>query len=156
MPSFFSSLLDDGEDVFLADDEVLFTVDLHLRAGVLAEQHAVALLHLEGDDLAVVGEPAGADRDHLGLLRLLLGGVGDDDPALRLGFFLDALDEDAVMQRTHLHGKQNLRSPAADLGRRTALLGVDPACAGSWHSAPPTAKARAMYREQYVGQGDFG
>src|SRR5882724_1624691 len=36
--------------------------------------------------------------------RLLLGGVGNDDPALLDLFLLEPLDEDAVMQRTNLHG----------------------------------------------------
>jgi hypothetical protein len=36
-------------------------------------------------------------------LRLFLGGIGDVDAALGLLFLLDALDQDAVMQRTHLH-----------------------------------------------------
>jgi hypothetical protein len=39
---------------------------------------------------------AGADGDDLAFLRLFLRGVGDDDPALGLLFFLDAPDEDAV------------------------------------------------------------
>ena len=42
-----SSLLEHGEDVVLAHDQVLLAVDLDLGAGVLAEQHAVALLHVE-------------------------------------------------------------------------------------------------------------
>src|SRR5205814_677883 len=40
-------LLDDPEDFFLADDEVLDAGDLHFGAGVLAEQDAVAGLHVE-------------------------------------------------------------------------------------------------------------
>jgi len=36
--------------------------------------------------------------DDLALLRLLLGGVRDDDAALRLLFAFQALDDDAVMQ----------------------------------------------------------
>ena len=54
-------------------------------------------------DLAAVVAGAGADGDDFAFLRLFLGGVGDDDPALGLGFFLDALDEDAVAKRTKRH-----------------------------------------------------
>ena len=48
-------------------------------------------------DLAVAG------GDDLALLRLFLGGVGDDDPADLLFAFLDALDDDAVVQRSDVH-----------------------------------------------------
>ena len=48
-------------------------------------------------DLAVAG------GDDLALLRLFLGGVGDDDPADFLFAFLDALNNDAVVQRSDVH-----------------------------------------------------
>jgi hypothetical protein len=53
---------------------------------------------------AVVLDFAGACRDHLALLRLLFGGVWDDDPADSLFAFLQALDEDAVVERSDIHG----------------------------------------------------
>ena len=43
------------------------------------------------------------DRDHLGLLRLLFGGVGNDDPAGGLFFCFDAAHENSVVQRTKCH-----------------------------------------------------
>src|SRR5262249_9574604 len=73
-----SSGLDHAEDVFLAEDQVFDAVQLDLAARVLAEQHPVALLHVERQDLAVLAL-AGPDGDHLTLLGLLLGGVGNDD-----------------------------------------------------------------------------
>src|SRR5207253_11274942 len=75
-------LLENGEDVVLAHDQVLLVVDLHLGAGVLPEQDLVPGLHVERDLLALVGDFAVADGDHLGLLGLLLGRVRDNDPAL--------------------------------------------------------------------------
>ena len=48
---------------------------------------------VHGDALAVLVAGAGADGDDFAFLRLFLGGVGDDDPALGLGFFFDASDE---------------------------------------------------------------
>jgi len=51
---------------------------------------------------AVTG--AGAGGDHFAFLRLFLRGVGDDDPALGLFFFLHALDDHAILQRSNLHG----------------------------------------------------
>ena len=48
-------------------------------------------------DLAVAG------GDDLALLGLFLGGVGDDDPADLLFAFLEALNNDAVVQRSDVH-----------------------------------------------------
>src|SRR5512133_4132890 len=97
--------LDHAEDVLLAHDEVLLAVDLALGAAVLREEDAVAGLHVERPDLAVLQHLAVADGDHLALDRLLLRRVGDDDAALRLLLLLHALHDDAVLQRTDLrHG----------------------------------------------------
>src|SRR5262245_50757118 len=102
--------LENGEDVLFTQNEVVVPVDLHFVAGVLAEQDAVAGLHVEGDALAVVGDLAVASGDDLPALRLFFRRVGNDDAAdLLLALFL-ALDEDAVMQRTDFHG------PLASLG----------------------------------------
>src|SRR5829696_4325453 len=102
------ALGDDAHDVgFLHDQEVL-TVDAHLGAGPLAEQHAVSGLDVERDDLAALVPGARADGDDLALLRLFLRGVGDDDAALRLLLGLDTADDDAVVQRTELHAKASL------------------------------------------------
>ena len=54
-------------------------------------------LHVERLALAVVLDLALADGDDLALLRLFLGGVGDDDSADLLLAFLDALNDDAVV-----------------------------------------------------------
>src|SRR5213594_5240709 len=97
-------LLENGEDVFLAQDEIFLVVDLDLGAGVLAEQDLVGGLHVEGDPLAVVADLTSPDGDYLALLRLLLGRVRDDDPAPADLLLLEPLDEDAVVQRTNLHG----------------------------------------------------
>src|SRR5262245_55382952 len=96
-------LLENGEDVFLAHDEVFLVVDLDLGARVLPEQDLVAGLHVERDLLPVVADLAGPDRDHLALLRLFLGGVRDDDSAPAHLLLLETLDHDAIVQRTHLH-----------------------------------------------------
>src|SRR5205814_2125860 len=73
------------EQVVLAHDQVLLAVDLDLGAAVLAEQHAVAGLDLGRDDLAVLVALARADGDHLGLDRLLLGRIGDEQTTRGLG-----------------------------------------------------------------------
>src|SRR5688572_3683586 len=70
-----------AEDVVLAQDHVIDAVDLDFGAAVLADEHAITLLDVERDDLAFLGLAARAHRHHLTLLRLLLGGVRNDDSA---------------------------------------------------------------------------
>src|SRR5438093_5840492 len=112
----WSSLLENGEDVFLAQDQVVFAVDLDLVAGILAEQDAIALLDVQRNALPVLVDLPGADRLDRRALRLLFRRVRDDDPAdLLLALFL-ALDEDPIVQRTNL-----LHSPPASLS-----------CGGHW------------------------
>src|SRR5215831_7093693 len=85
------ALLDDTHDVALLHDQELFAVDLDLGARPLAEQDAVADLDVDGDQLAGLVPAARADRDHLALRGLLLGGIGDDDAAGALLLGIDAL-----------------------------------------------------------------
>src|SRR6516164_3224066 len=104
LPKLSKALLEHREDVFLAHDQVLFAVQIHFRAAVLAEQDPVAGLHAHGLALAVVVHLAGPGRDHAALLRLLLGGVGDDDPARRLFLAVQSLHEDPIVQGSNFHG----------------------------------------------------
>ena len=69
----------------------------------LPNRMSVAGLDVERDALAVVLDLAVAGGDDLALLGLFLGGVGDDDPADLLFAFLDALNDDAVVQRSDVH-----------------------------------------------------
>src|SRR5438309_10584435 len=96
-------LLENGEDVFLAHDEVFLVVDLDLGARILAEQDLGAGLHVEGNLLPIVADLSRSDGDHLALLRLLLRGVRDDDPASLDLLLLQTFDHDSIVQRTHLH-----------------------------------------------------
>src|SRR5713101_2269768 len=102
---YFPELLDDGEHILLAQDQVLLVVQLDLGARVLAEEDLVAGLHVPGDLLALVVHLPVPNRDHLALLALFLGGVRDDDAALLDLFLVLPLDEDAVVQRTNLHSQ---------------------------------------------------
>src|SRR5437867_1965760 len=103
------------ENVVLAQNHVFGALDLDVGPAVLADQHAIALLHLDGDALAVLGHAAGAHRHHLALLRLLLGGVGNDDAAALRLQFLDAANQDAVGERPDVHRSEEhtseLQSP---------------------------------------------
>ena len=59
-------------------------IELHLLAGVLAEQDRVAGLDVERHALAVLVGLAEAGGEHLAVLRLLLRGVGHDERARQL------------------------------------------------------------------------
>src|SRR5688572_24776860 len=95
--------LDHREHFVFTHDQVVLVIDAYFLTGVLAEQDGVALLDVEGDTLTVLVSLAGADSDHLALLRLFLGRIRDDDAADFLFFFLDALHEDAVVERSQSH-----------------------------------------------------
>src|SRR5947209_6400523 len=97
------SLFDDAEDVVLAQNQMLFTVDLHFGARVLAEEHGVAGLHVELADFSILENLAVADGNDLALDGLLFGTVGDDDAALALLFFLDPRGDHAVLQQSNRH-----------------------------------------------------
>src|SRR5205823_12877373 len=90
-------------DVAFLHDQVLDAIDLDLGARPLAEQHPVAGLDVDRDQLARLVAPAGADGDDLALLRLFLGGIGNDDPSRALFLGVNALDDDTVVKRTELH-----------------------------------------------------
>src|SRR5215212_1430499 len=76
LPAACRLLVDDGEDVLLAEDQELLVLQLELGAGVLGEEHDVADLDVHLQSRALV-----ADGEHLAALRLLLAGVGQDDAA---------------------------------------------------------------------------
>src|SRR6185369_401882 len=93
--------LDDAEDFVLAEDQTLLAFDLDLAARVLAEQDAVAGLHVERDGLPVVVLLAFAHRQDFAFLRLLLRAVGDDDAAGALLLaIVDALHDQPVVKWT--------------------------------------------------------
>src|SRR4249919_1546659 len=96
------SVRDDRQDVLLADDEKLVTVDLELGPGVLRVEDLVAALDVHGLALAVIEDAAGAGGDDRALLGLLLGGVGQDDAALGHLLAGARLDDHAVAQRAKL------------------------------------------------------
>src|SRR5438128_1599855 len=126
--AFSSSALDHAEDVFLAHDQVFFAVELDLGAGILAEQHGVAGLDVERDHLPVLADLSLPDGDDLPLLRLLLGGIGDDDAALGLlDLLLEALHDYPVLKwpDLHAHGSFRERKPVSD-GKSGATVIMPP------------------------------
>src|SRR3981081_1328838 len=96
-------LIEHAHDVALLHDEVIDAVELDLGAGPFSEQDAVARLQVDRHQVALVVAATGTDGDDLAFGGLLLGGVGNDDPACGLVLGIDALDHDAVVKRTKLH-----------------------------------------------------
>src|ERR1700730_6910806 len=96
-------LIEHAHDVALLHDEVIDAVDLDLGAGPFSEQHAVASLQVDRDQLAVLVAATGTDGDDLAFGGFLLRGIGNDNPACGLVFGVDARDHDAVVKRTKLH-----------------------------------------------------
>src|ERR1039458_6154146 len=95
-----SALFQHAQNLVLFEDQVLFSIELYFGAGVLAEQDAVAGFDFGRHALAGLQQFAAAHGLHFSLLRLFFGGVWNDDaPALGFALF-QALDHDAVVQRT--------------------------------------------------------
>src|SRR5579871_2911728 len=92
-----------AHDVGLLHDQEFLAVELDLGSRPFAEQHAVADLEVNRNELAAFVTPARAHRGDLALRRLFLGGVRNDDAALGLFFRVDALDDDAIVQGTKFH-----------------------------------------------------
>src|ERR1700756_2333718 len=97
------SVGENAHDVAFLHDQQLLAVDLDLGARPLAEQHAVADLDVDRDQLAALITAAGADGDDFALRGLFLGGVRNNDAGSGLLFSFDALDHDAVVKRTEFH-----------------------------------------------------
>src|SRR4029078_2369182 len=85
-------LVDHAHDVALLHDQVIDAVELDLGAGPFSEQDAVARLQVARYQVALVVAATRADGDDLAFGRLLLRGIGNDDPACGLVFGTDALD----------------------------------------------------------------
>src|SRR5919108_512137 len=79
--SFKESLLDLGQHVRLAEHEQVLALHRDVRAAVLAVKDLLALGDIERDALLAILVPTTVpDSEHLPLLGLLLGRVGQDDP----------------------------------------------------------------------------
>src|SRR3954451_18003478 len=92
-------LLHHGEQVAGGEHEVVLAAVTDLGAAVLRVDDHVADVHVERNAVAVVVDAAGAHGDDRALLRLLLGGVRDDQTGGGGGLGLVGLDHDPVLQR---------------------------------------------------------
>src|SRR6185437_2147549 len=100
---FGGSVGENAHDVALFHDQQLLAVDLDLGARPLAEQHAVADLNVDRDQLAGLVATTGADGDDFALGGLFLDSVGNGDATSGFVFGIDAFDHDPVVERTELH-----------------------------------------------------
>src|SRR6202022_1272441 len=94
---------ENAHDVALFHDQEILAVELDLGAGPFAEQHAVADLEIDRNQLAGLVTAARTNRRDFALRRLFLGAVGNDDAASGFVFGTDALDHDAVVERAEFH-----------------------------------------------------
>src|SRR2546422_9026626 len=94
-------LADDREHIGLAKYQELVVIDGDFAAAVLPVKNFVTDLELHRDaDILLI--PAGADSDYLALLRLLLGGVGNEESTAHLLRVLERLDDDAIGEGSDL------------------------------------------------------
>jgi hypothetical protein len=87
-------LLEDTEDIALAHEHALAAVDFDFGAAVFRDEDFVSDFNGELDDLALL-VLAISQGQHFGFLGLFLGGVREEDAALRFCFAeFDALHKD--------------------------------------------------------------
>src|SRR6478672_9746756 len=84
-------------DVGLLHDEEFIAIDLHFCARPFAAHHPIARFEIDRKQLAGFVTAARANGDNLALLGLFLGGVRNDNSALRFLFAFKAAKDDAVM-----------------------------------------------------------
>src|SRR5262249_31157148 len=84
-------------------DHVLDAVELDFGPRPLAEQHPVADLDVDRDELAALIAPPGADANALSFVSFFLRGTRNDDPAAGLLFSFDPFDDDAIVKWTEFH-----------------------------------------------------
>src|SRR5712675_1272426 len=94
---------ENAHDVALLHDQQFLAVELDLGARPFAKQHAVANLEVDRDQFASFVAATRADGGDFALRGLLLGTVRNDDAASGFVFGIDALDHDAVVERTEFH-----------------------------------------------------
>src|SRR3569832_1464789 len=93
----------------MAAKEVKFSVDARdkmLRGVDILADAVKVTLGPKGRNVVLdksFGAGAGAGGDALALLRLFLGGIGDDDAPGGLLLGLDPADEHPIMERTEFH-----------------------------------------------------
>ena len=91
-------MMSDSFMIRSSSPSILTSVPDHLQNSMVAN------LDVDGDELPILVAAAWADGDDLALGGFFLGGVRNDDATGRLILGIDALNDDAVVERTKLHG----------------------------------------------------
>jgi hypothetical protein len=91
-------------DIMGIIDEPVSKNNLDLSARPFAEQHAITSFDIDRNELAGLIAATRAHSYDLALGRLFLSGIRDDDATGGFLLGIDALDNDAVVKRTKLHG----------------------------------------------------
>src|SRR6266567_7474092 len=99
-----SSFHQHPHQVAFLHDQVLDAVELDFGPRPLAEQHAVADLDIDRDELAALIATTRSDGNDLPFLRFFLRGIRDDDAATAFLFSFDPFDDDAIVKWTEFHG----------------------------------------------------
>src|SRR5712675_1509386 len=140
-------LVDDCQHVASGQDQVLLAVVLDLGAAVLAVDDDVALRHVQRNPLVAILVPAAwADCDDGAFLRLLLGGVRNDQTGRGRGLGLVGLHENLVLESLDLHLRHDWSPPlfGSGPGRSPGLeLAADPGVARTVQLPDESAFGRA-------------
>src|SRR4029077_13994071 len=99
----FGDSADFHQDFLFTEDEVLLAVDIDVDARVFAEEDAVTDFHIECHAMAFFNL-ASSDGHYFTLMRFFFRRIGDNDPAFRGRFLLQPAYEDAIVQRSDIHG----------------------------------------------------
>src|SRR5260370_4301438 len=102
-------------DVALFRDEVLDAIDLDLGARPLAEQHPVADLDVDRNELSALVAPTRSDGDDPALLRLFLCRVGDNNAAGGFLLSIDTGEHDTIVKRAELHETFSCRVDTSEI-----------------------------------------
>src|SRR5882757_2826827 len=126
----------DSQHVACRQDQVFLAVVLDFGAAVLAVDDGVTLGHVQRDPLvAIFVPPAGADCDDGAFLRLLLGGVRNDQTRRGRGLGLVGLHENLVLEWLDLHLRHDWSPPL--FGSGPGLPGPELAV-GPGHAPEPS------------------
>src|SRR5258707_5467760 len=88
---------ENAHDVAFLHDQQFLAIELDLVAGPFAEQHAIANLEIDRNQLAGLVAAARSDGEDFALRGLFLGGILNDDAAIGSIFGIDAFRQDAVV-----------------------------------------------------------
>ena len=83
---------------------MFLTIDFDFSACILAKQHLVTFLDIQGDNIAILHDFALANGNDLALNGLFFGRVRNDDSPLAFILFPQSFDQDSIVQRSNLHG----------------------------------------------------